>query len=482
MPPWRQHTPSRRIALGLCLSLGLVFGPVVAFAQTTTAVPASEADAVRAFDAALQEGLVPLSVALGGVVSQLFPEQRTAGICLRGPLGPGRQEPLARSLEGVLTARGLRPVPITPALCEQRTDAATLRTAGVSFVLDLAWTLGQGDVTVAAQVLMADEGPWARFFRAPIASTRALQEVAVTLPNPLARAGFGMTQAPAWPQVPLARPVPRTVVTPFRDVVALAAGDLDGTPGDELVVVTPTTAYVARFEQGALRFLSAAGTSLGPAGWAPVPGREPFGSAAYAPDERTVRLRTSALAETATLRLVDNAVVVRPQPAPDARWPVPSDDGRACAVLRGDRVVRWWRRCGEGPEAPLPGDEAFRAALPVVRGSRVAWCDGAGRCALWEGTTLRGTLPEAASPVEIIDLHNTGTQSLIAASSAPPGSADRVRSLVPVGDAMQPLATVATPGPVTALTTADLAGNGQRAVIAAVIDPVRHTTTLWVWP
>lgn len=139
-------------------------------------------------------------------------------------------------------------------------------------MLDVAWTLARGDVTLRAEALLSDEGPWARFLRPPSTDTRSLHAVAWTVSNPVARAGLDVPLPNLWPIVGTGE-APRTVATPFRDVVALVAGDLDGVAGDELVVVTSTTAYVGRFERGALRFSSAGGHSLGPAGWASIPAR-----------------------------------------------------------------------------------------------------------------------------------------------------------------------------------------------------------------
>lgn len=454
--------------------------PCIAGAQPVVATPTTAPDPVRAFDAAMSEALAPLAASLHAPVSHLYPEQRTAAVCLRGELGPGRQGPVLDALDALLSARGLRRVGVPADLCQRRTDAALLRASGVSVLLDVQWTLARGDVTLRAEALLSDEGPWARFLRTPSAETRSLHAVAWTVPNPVARAGLDAPLPNLWPQVSTGE-APRTVATPFRDVVALVAGDLDGVPGDELVVVTSTTAYVGRFERGALRFPSAGGHTLGPAGWAPVLRREAFGVATYAPDTRTVRLRTGALASTATLRLVGNTVEIGSEPAPDDRWPVPSDDGRACAVLQGDRVVRWWRRCGEGP-GDAPPEEAIHAALPVVRGPLHAWCDGAGVCALWDGAVQRGILQDAAWPLALVDLAETGRYSLVAASAAPPGSADTVRSLVAVGEGIRPGSRVSVPGPVTAFTTAQWADAPHRVMIAAVNDPARRTSTLWVWP
>ncbi len=452
--------------------------PCVARAQPVVATPTP--DPVRAFDAAMAEALVPLAAALDPAVAQLPPDQRAAGVCLRGELGPARQGALVQALDAMLSAHGLRRVGVPADLCARRTDAALVRASGVSLMLDVAWTLARGDVTLRAEALLSDEGPWARFLRPPSTDTRSLHAVAWTVSNPVARAGLDVPLPNLWPIVGTGE-APRTVATPFRDVVALVAGDLDGVAGDELVVVTSTTAYVGRFERGALRFSSAGGHSLGPAGWASVPRREPFGVATYAPDTRTVRLRTGALASTATLRLVGNTVEIGVEPAPDDRWPVPSDDGRACAVLQGDRVVRLWRRCGEGL-GDAPPEEGMHAALPVVRGSLHGWCNGAGLCTLWEGPVQRGTLQDAAWPMVLVDLADTGQYSFVTASAAPPGSADTVRSLVPVGEGMRPGARVTVPGPVTAFTSAQWADAPHRVMIAAVSDPARRTSTLWVWP
>ncbi len=456
---WRPTTSG-----GRGLLLGLFLLPTPALSQDTLA---------EQFDPAL--------VALGQHAAQLFADQRTLGLCLRGMPEGSQPGPLLAALDPRIIARGMQRVGVPPALCEQRTDAALLRASGVSLLLDLAWTVRAGDFALRTEALVADEGPWARFFRPPGGSTRSVHAASASVPRDAARVALGITPPTPWPLVSLGSR-PRMVTTPFRDVVALAAGDLDGTPGDELVVVTLTTVHIARFDRGSLRFLTTAGTSLAPAGWAPVPRREPLGVASYVPAERSVRLRTSALAAIGSVRLVGDTVLVRPEPSDDDRWPLPSDDGLACAVLQGERVVRWWRRCGSPPEAPLPPDPAFRAAFPVVRGPWTAWCDGAGRCALYDGAALRGVLPDAAWPVEIVDLAETGTPSLVTASAAPPGSPDRVRSLIANGEAVREGATVRSPGPVTALTTADLTGTGTRMVIAALTDPAHGTSALWVWP
>lgn len=442
--------------------------------------PEPEPEPVRAFDAALQAALGSLSASLPRAVAQLAESQRTAGICLRGEVGPARQWALVQALDARLAAHGLRRVGVPAEVCARRQDAALVRASGVSLLVEVAWTVARGDVTLRAEVLLSEEGPWARFLRPASTETRSLHAVAWTVPNLVARAGLDVPLPDLWPLAGT-REAPRTVPTPFRDVVALAAGDLDGVAGDELVVVTSTAAYVGRFDRGALRFLSAAGHSLGPAGWAPVPWRDAFGAASYAPATRTVWLRTGALAATASLRLVGNAVEIRAEPASDDRWPVPSDDGRACAALQGERVLRWWRQCGEGP-GDAPPDEGARAALPVVRGTLHAWCNGAGRCTVWDGAAQQGVLRDAAWPVEMVDLAETGRYSLVAASAAPPGGTDRVSSLVRVGEAMRPGARVTMPGPVTALTTARWADAAHRVIVAAVSDPARRTSTLWVWP
>ena len=124
----------------------------------------------------------------------------------------------------------------------------------------------------------------------------------------------------------------------------------------------------------------------------------------------------------------------------------------------------------------------MHAALPVVRGSLHGWCNGAGLCTLWEGPVQRGTLQDAAWPMVLVDLADTGQYSFVTASAAPPGSADTVRSLVPVGEGMRPGARVTVPGPVTAFTSAQWADAPHRVMIAAVSDPARRTSTLWVWP
>lgn len=284
---------------------------------------------------------------------------------------------------------------------------------------------------------------------------------------------------PRWPAV-AARA--RVIATPFRGVVALAVADLDGDRRAELLLATPLRVHVARLRERSLVFVGdAQGASLAVLGVHPAPLREPLGAMAPDPSRAAVWVRTSAVRALGEVTLSGSRVVVTARAGADV-YPT-LGGGFARLAARGDRVATR----ALDPFAAGVGDTVvegpMNAAFPAWHASGVsAWADGAGRASLRRAERPAVTLADVAPPLVLDDLDVDGQPELFAASASAPGAADRVRVFTVTEAGVRERAGIAVPGPLQAMASGDLDGDGAPELVAASRDPERGTTTLHVIP
>lgn len=377
-----------------------------------------------------------------------FEDRRAVGVCVEGALPETARNALAEAVGRALSTNGATVAGgDRAALCARPDEAEGLRSRGVGQLLVLSPSLEASALRLRVTQRISDPGPWATLLSgdAPGTTAGTPHEESVEL-GPEQRRLFAPALPPRWPAVALASR-PRTVATPFRDVVALALADLDGDRRDELVVLTPLRVHVARLVNGSLSFVTGSmGTSLSLGGVAPVPLREPMGRATPSTDRRSVTLSTSSITGTLSLGMRDGVLTLRVT-APD---PSPAD------------AVRWPR---EGAVVDF-----------TVEG------DGAGHAAVRRPNVPPAALNDVAPPFHMADLDGDQVPELYAASAGAPHGADRLRVYTVGAEGPRERPGLATPGPLCGIASGDLDGDGQTELVLAVGDPARRTAGLWVLP
>ncbi len=450
-----------RRGLGLSIALFLALRARDASAQ--------DANTPDALGASLAEGLdAPLSA----TTPETWGDRESVAVRVisRDGASPESVDALSRSLVRALSTRR-RAVALTSG-DDLAGAVRAAREAHTPRLLRVEVSTAQGVTRASASLIVVDPGPWSTFLAssAPEPTTVATLErsatTAVTAPPPTA----------TWP----APGRPRLVATPFRATVALSANDLDGDGRDELVIVTADRVRVARMNGASLAFTREAGGAALPR--APVPLRQPLGSADRDAARRIVRYRTSQLSTMAEVSLAGD--VARARSLGVDLYPAP---GFGCVALRGgSHLVASMTATCDATSAPVSGAvAAVPVAFDEAAGSaHVRWearTNGDGRAEIRRDGAPFATLDDAASPASLDDLDGDGRPELVLASASAPGSPDRVR-VFSLTARPEERASIAVPGTVEAITVGDLDGDHRRELIVSVFDPSRRASTLWIVP
>jgi hypothetical protein len=319
----------------------------------------------------------------------------------------------------------------------------------------------------SASLYVVDGGPWQTFLapttpREPNAVATAHHDVALTTAT-----------ATRWPSGQR----PRTIATPFHGIAALAAGDLDGAPRDELVIVTDNRVRVARFTGASLTFVrDAAGGSVVRSA---VPLRQALGNAQYNAANHTVRARSSSHTFMSETTVSNDMAQVRSL-AVDL-YPA---QGIGCIALRPgtDNVLGTVATCDNtAPTSFVENVAAFPTALTVATTHWEVRANGAGVAEVRRDRTVVATVRDVAWPFVLSDINGDSTVELIAASANPPETTDRIRIFV-LGDSLEERPGINVPGSIEAMTIGDLDGDTHNELVVSVRDPVRRTSTLWMIP
>lgn len=407
-----------------------------------------DADELRAAAAAVAaRAAAPLSSARAAV----FPSQDGVGVAVDGDapaaLATAFGEALVEALRG--DASRVSRLPASDAL------PAAARAAGLQRVLRVSLSPEATGLTASTSTRRVRAGAWESFLsELPEAAETPAETVPLALSASL-RARFGLPTRPPWPASGVVRH--RTIPTPFRGVVALAVGRVDGALA--LALASTDTLRVARLEARTLSFLPNA-WPLGALGSVASPPRQPLGSMTW--DAQGIRLRTSAQSH-AGLVAAEGEGLSRAIRADGEAWP-----GGASGV---DAVTARMLR---------PRDPAMRAAFPAVRGDARVDCDGAGACVVRVGAEVRGTLRDVAPPALIDDLDGDGSPEVLLATASQPDAADRVRVFSVREGGIQERASIPAPGPVLALSSGETPEG--RALVIAARDLARGTVTLLLVP
>lgn len=409
----------------------------------------------------------------------------SVGLRIIGPEAAARA--LSPALSSAIERAGHRVTPLTDGTDADSVAAAARLAHAETYVLA---TLSVTGSTLSAQIAVSElsRDAWQTFLatREPAGATRLSlsQDTALSAPT---RASLGIALSPRWPAVALGRP--RTIATPFRAVLAMAAVDLDRDAREELVMILPDRARAARFTGGSLTFLPDAGSSFAAFASAPMPLRQPLGTIALDPALGVI-FRTSQQAVMGALQIAHNQL---------AATPIDSDlypaSGLGCAALQaGLDAVRAVGPCGAGaamtavsaPTAAVPVSVTLTRAGVAVRAE--AWPDLNGRVevrlrdAATERTIRTVTVSDIAAPLCLVDLDDDGDVELLGASASEPGAPDRLRVVTIRVDAVEERPGLSTPGPIEAIATGDVDADGLRDVVLSASDPARHASTLWVLP
>lgn len=447
---------------GIGLSIALFFALC---ARDASAQGANDPDALGA---SLAEGLdAPLSA----TTPETWGDRESVAVRVVGREGasPESVDALSRSLVRALSTRR-RAVALTSG--DDLVGAVrAAREARTPRLLRVEVTASQGVTRASASLIVVDPGPWSTF----LASSEPEPATVATLER---SATTAITAPPAatWP----APGRPRLVATPFHATVALSANDLDGDGRDELVIVTADRVRVARMNGASLAFTREAGGATLPR--APVPLRQPLGSADRDVARRIVRYRTSQLSTMAEVSLTGD--VARARSLGVDLYPAP---GFGCVALRnGSHLVAATTVTCDATSAPVSGAVA---AVPVAfdesaGSAHVRWearTNGDGRAEIRRDGAPFATLDDAASPASLDDLDGDGHPELVLASASAPGAPDRVR-VFSLTARPEERASIAVPGTVEAITVGDLDGDRRRELIVSVFDPSRRASTLWIVP
>lgn len=417
-------------------------GVACALVAVISAAPSARGDQREELQALTEAVLLSAADPLRAARTEVFPSEDSAAVEVSGALPEALTQALRTQLSQALSARG---------------DAIAESVEGAQRALRVAITVGPDGLVAQPAVQTLLPSAWDRFIDAPPPSPpRALPAITVPL-GPALRAALGMPARPSWPPSGVVRP--RTIPTPFRDVVAVAVGRLGALPA--VAMATTDSLRVARFEARSLAFLPQT-WSLHPLGAVASPPREPIGALRW--DGQGLRVRTSAQRLTGALSLEGDGLSRTLRAEGDA-WPTEAGDLRVDA--RPARVH-------SGP------DPSMRAAFPAVRGAVRVDCDGAGACVVREGDLVRGALRNVTPPVLLDDLDGDGAPEVLLATASAPDAPDRVRVFTLRDGALLERASVPTPGPVLALAAGALP-EGRGLVIAAR-DLARGAVTLLLAP
>jgi hypothetical protein len=408
-----------------------------------------------------------------------FPSRRGTGVTLRGDVPEEVRGRFEASLTEALGALGESVAPVVAVTGGDSPEAA--RAAGASRWLRVTLALQGTELRAEATLATVDPGPWETFltgtFPAPITLAEATpSETYAPAPSTVTPLG------PRWPSAPAPRP--RTVVTPFRNTVALAVADMDGDNRAEIVMASPDRIRVARFTGTTLAFVPDAPGNV-TTGWAAVPLRQPVGSIDVDASHRVVRVRTSSHAHMALVEV--NQGFVRVRSTGSDLYPLP---GGGCVTLRAssDVIAGVIATCDATPAVPPEGVSVLApvsaqwTAADGVSHRFEARTNGQGMVDVRRDGAPFATLSDVAAPLVLADLDEDGRVELITASASAPGGADRVRVFTLGERAADERAGISVTGPIESMAAGDLDGDGHRELVVSVQDPQRRTTTLWILP
>lgn len=461
----------REFLLVLAWGVG-VAAPRPSFAQTSN----TPRDRVAAL---AQRVVAELGGPLRAARPNTFPARRGLGYTVRGDVPEETRRRFEASLTEALGALGESVAPVVAVTGPDGPEAA--RAAGASRWLRVTLTLQGGAMRAESSLATVDPGPWETFLAGAFPASITLAEVApseVYTPAPSAVTPTG----PRWPSA--LAPRPRTVVTPFRNTVALAVADMDGDPRAEIVMASPDRIRVARFTGTTLAFVPDAPGNV-TNGWAAVPLRQPVGSIDVDTAQRVARVRTSSHAHMSLVEVAQGLVRVRSTGSD--LYPLP---GGGCVTLRpsSDVVAGVVAACDTTPPVPPDGVSALApvsAQWTAADGAAhrfEARANGQGTVDVRRDGAPFATLTDVTAPLVLVDLDEDGRVELVTASASAPGAADRVRVFTLGERAADERPGVSVTGPIEAMAAGDLDGDGHRELVVSVQDPQRRTTTLWILP
>ena len=350
----------------------------------------------------------------------------------------------------------------------------------------------RGNYLVArGAVWRTSRGGWHALFRAP--------PVRIGSPYVRARLDAELRQyVGALPQVTQESVAARAFTLPGRGYVALAAADLDGDGRSELVLARANSVEVVRLgavTENAPQLESiASATFASTIARASLRPRRTIGTAAA--DGHTVVLRTSELAASARVALVDGALALTVAETPCNGDLYPLADACALAVPGHDHFAA--RLSALGIDAPRDEVERHRGPLTLAgfyaRALRTfrrpdgttreveAVVTPAGRLAIRVGPRPGGAISYGTA-LALADLEDDGLAEMLVSGAGDPGTGDHL-ALLRVRDSAQ-LTAVWQSEPLTGdvwiASSADLDDDGLEEFLAVEEPAVTSTESARLW-
>jgi len=415
---------------------------------------------------------------------------KNADMVLAVSQGAGAPLKLVQVLEGQvlgkLNARGFRSVTRAKAGLDAEGRRRIARKSGAELLLDLEAVVDQGYLHLRGGLEPTDHLIW-RDIISPQQGTLSHLHARVRVDAEV-RAYLGRVRSG-----PL-RLSPRIYDFAGRQVLALAAADVDGDGRVELLALQPRTVTVLKLKQGARGWAKALMASLR----SPLAGMSPrrVMGALVAQDldgdgRAEVLARSSELEKGARLTFDGNQLI----PQGDF-WGYPLfTEGDGAGVAKGvtcravagkDLLDGATLSSGAGASGRPPLPTAFygmvRVQVPRQQGGPLSYygvAEQSGRLRIFEGALTRqvAELPTAGVAFDLADLDDDGSLELITSDANGPDKEDRV-TIYRLSGHHGPQITwrgARLGGRVTALTHGDLDGDGKLEVVAALLTPQAKT-------